>query len=217
MKAETFVAALEEEMAQLFSGLGDRGALESEGRGNLDIANLLELALTSELEAAELAARWLPTTLELDAKLLFGRQCGDEMKHYALIRKRLEELGKPAPEMPTPRFSALYHYLLELPTTIERIAGGPFAREAIAQVRNAQFIALCEAEGDTVTAQLYREVIQPDEVAHQRFAREVLVRLATSVEAQERSARACRTALAIADELSILARRSQGIYPLPVS
>jgi hypothetical protein len=217
MNGETFVAALEAEMAELFSRLGERGALESEGGGNLNVAHLLELALTSELEAAELAARWLPTTSELDAKLLFGRQCGDEMKHYALIRQRLEELGQPIPDTTTPSFSALYHYLVELPSTIERVAGGPFTREAIAQVRNQQFIALAESQGDAVTAQLYREVIQPDEATHQRLAHQVLARLATTPEAQELAARACRTALAIADELSILAERSHGIHPLPVS
>lgn len=213
---EEFVLALEQEMQRLFAQLGERETLESEGHGNLSIPNLLELALVSELEAAELAARWLPSTPEIEAKLLFGRQCGDEMKHYALIRHRLEELDHP-PSTDAPRFGPLYPYLLELPTTAERIAGGPFAREAIAQVRNAQFIALCEAEGDTRTAALYREIIQPDEAHHQRLAREVLAKILQTPEDQERAARACRTTLAIADELSLLAERSKGIRPLPVS
>jgi DNA-binding ferritin-like protein len=221
MDGPTFVAGLVEEMRVLFAGLGEQGALEAESRGRVEIPTLLALAMTSELEAADLAAFWLPTTPEIDAREIFAGQCGDEMKHYRLIADRLAALGHPAPVAPaeavTAGFSPLYPYLKDLRTTAERMAAGPFAREAIAEVRNAQFIALCERQGDHETARLYRDVIQPEEVHHHRIGRAWLERHLVGAAEQEAAASAARTTLAIADELSELAQRSTGRHPIPSS
>ena len=94
MNGKQFVAALLEEMQRLFSRLGETDTLESESQGQVDVVSLLKLALKSEIEASELAGFWLPSTPEVDAKLLLAQQCGDEMKHYALISQRLVELGE---------------------------------------------------------------------------------------------------------------------------
>lgn len=219
MNGPEFVATLVEEMRALFARLGERQALEGESGGRIEMVTLLQLALQSELEAAELAALWMPATPELDAKMVFARQCGDEMKHYALIQSRLEALGQETTSFDplATGFGPLYHYLKGLKSTVERIAGGPFAREAIAEVRNAQFIAFCEASGDHETARLYREVIQPDEVLHHRLGREVLERYCTTPELQAAAAAATRATLAIADELSTLAERATGAHPIPAS
>jgi proline dehydrogenase len=104
-----------------------------------------------------------------------------------------------------------------LKTTVERIAAGPFAREAIAKVRNEQFIELCEQMGDNATARLYRDLIQPEEIHHHELGRQVLERLCTTPELQELAAEAARNTLAIADELSTLAERSTGMRSIPVS
>ena len=108
--SRTFVAGLVAEMQAIFAGLGEQGALESESQGKVDIVTLLRLALKSELEASELAGHWMPTTPEIDAKMAFARQCGDEMKHYDLIAKRLGAPGGASVgrlEAPTlPRFSS---------------------------------------------------------------------------------------------------------------
>ncbi len=219
MDAREFVAGLVTEMQALFSKLGERQTLEAESKGRLEVATLLRLALQSELEAAELAGFWLPTTAEIDAKMVFGRQCGDEMKHYHLISKRLGELGEDVAgyDPHAEGFSPLYHHAKGLKRTVERIAAGPFAREAIAEVRNAQFIEFCEAAGDETTARLYREIIQPDESLHHRLGREFLELHATTAELQAAAAAATRDTLAIADELSTLIERSTGLGPLPVS
>ena len=219
MDAREFVAGLVSEMRALFAGLGEQGALEGESQGRVEIPTLLELAMTSELEAADLAAFWLPTTPEIDAREIFAGQCGDEMKHYRLIVDRLAALGHPvvAAEPASAAFSPLYPYLKELRTTAERMAAGPFAREAIAEVRNAQFIALCDRQGDRETARLYREIIQPEEIEHHRAGRAWLERHVTGEAEQELVARAARTTLAIADELSTLAQKSAGPHPIPSS
>jgi bacterioferritin (cytochrome b1) len=219
MDGNEFVARLQQEMRELFSQLGETETLESESGGRVEVETLLELALQSELEASEIAALWMPTTAELDAKQLLARQCGDEMKHYDLIARRLAELGRD-PAMLDPLeggYSALYHYLRPLRSTVERVAAGPFAGEAVAEVRNAQFIAFCKRVGDVETARLYEQVIQPEEVEHHQMAAVVLAGHCTTPELQERAAAAARNTLAIADELRTLARKTTGLTHIPVS
>lgn len=219
MTSHEFVASLVAEMEAVFARLGAREALEAESQGKVEIVTLLKAALRSEVEAAELGGHCLPTTPELDAKSAFAQQCGDEMKHYRLIVARLAELGQDVSndDPLAEGYSPLYLYVKGLKTTVERIAAGPFAREAIAKVRNEQFIELCEQMGDTGTARLYRDLIQPEEVHHHELGRKVLERLCTTPELQRLAAEAARNTLAIADELSTLTERSTGMRSIPAS
>jgi 1,2-phenylacetyl-CoA epoxidase catalytic subunit len=219
MESHEFVAALVEEMQGLFRQLGEHETLEAESKGELEVVTLLKLGMTSELEASEIAALWMPTTPEIDAKLILAQQCADEMKHYQLIGGRLEELGQDlsAFDALADGYSPLYNYLRDLPSTLERIAAGPFAHEAIAEVRNAQFIEFCRSVGDEGTAKLYEEIIHPEEVHHHQMGRSFLERYARTPEEQERAAGAARTTLAIADELRNLAEKITGLHHIPVS
>jgi bacterioferritin (cytochrome b1) len=215
---QQLVANLLAEMEQLFAQLGELDTLESESEGNVDIVTLLRLALKSEVEAAEIAGLWISTTSELDAKAVFAQQCGDEMKHYQLLCQRLEALGEDSSSFSIEgNHSPLYHYLTTLHTTVERLAAGPFAREAVAEVRNRQFIDLCQRLGDEETARLYTEVIQPEEVHHHELGRDLLAKYATTAELQARGAEAARTSLAIADELRTLTEKLTGLHGIPVS
>lgn len=219
MNAKDFVAGLMDEMKQLFDRLGETDTLESESEGRVDVVTLLRLALKSELEASELAGLWMPTTPEMDAKMCLAQQCGDEMKHYGLISQRLTELGEDlsAFDPLADGHSPLYQYLRGLRTTVERIAAGPFTSEAIATVRNAQFVNFCRSVGDGGTARLYDEVIQPEEQHHHELGRQVLEKYATTPELQELAAAAVRNTLAIADELRNLAAKTTGVHNIPVS
>jgi hypothetical protein len=214
-----FVASLAAEMERLFAQLGEHETLVAESEGRVDVVTLLQLALKSELEASELAGFYLPTTAEMDVKMMLAAQCGDEMKHYELISARLAELGQDLAgfDPMADGYSPLYQYLRGLRTTVERVAGGPFAREAIAEVRNAQFIAFCRSVGDDETARLYEETIHPEEIHHNRTARRVLERYAVTPELQELAASAARNTLAIADELRTLAEKSTGMHNIPAS
>jgi bacterioferritin (cytochrome b1) len=219
MNGPEFVAHLQAEMRGLFESLGESETLEAESEGRVDVVTLLRLALQSEMEASEIAALWMPTTPELDAKQVLAHQVGDEMKHYDLIARRLAELGEDLAGFDplAGGYSALYHYLRPLRATVERIAAGPFAGEAIAEVRNAQFIAFCRRVGDDGTARLYEEVIQPEEVHHHRIAADFLAHHCTTPELQEVAAAAARNTLAVADELRTLERKRTGISNVPVS
>jgi hypothetical protein len=219
VNSKEFVAQLMDEMGGLFARLGETETLEAESDGKVDVVTLLRLALKSELEASELAGFWMPTTPEVDGKMAFALQCGDEMKHYGLISQRLVELGEdltgfdPLEEGHSP----LYQYLRGLRTTVERIAGGPFASEAIALIRNAQFVTFCRSVGDEETARLYADTIQPEEAHHHQLGREILEKYLTTPELQELAASAVRNTLAIADELRNLAVKTTGVHNIPVS
>lgn len=219
MDSKTFVQGLVDEMHELFGRLGEREILEAEAQGQVEVVTLLKLALQSELEASEIAAHWLPTTAEIDAKTVLAQQCADEMRHYNLITRRLEELGEDLAGFDpfAGGHSPLYHYLKGLRGTLERIAAGPFACEAVAEVRNAQFIAFCHSVGDTKTAELYEQIIQPEEVLHHHHGREILERHAITPEIQAQVASAVRSTLAIADELQNLSEKTTGLHNLPVS
>lgn len=219
MDAKTFVASLLDEMQDLFGKLGDAETLEAESDGQVEVIPLLRLALMSELEASEIAAYWLPSTPEVEAKTLLAEQCSDEMRHYNLIAKRLAALGDDLSDFDPIKegYSPLYHYLRTLSTTLERIAAGPFACEAVAEVRNAQFITFCRSVGDTKTARLYEEIIHPEEIHHHQLGRRFLERHASTPEVQARVATAVRSSLAIADELKTLTKKTTGLSTVPMS
>jgi hypothetical protein len=192
------------------SAAGDAAALPSP-------VELLKLALRNEYEATELAAFWFCSTVELDVKLAFARQCGDEAKHYRWIEERLraEDINldgyDPAAAGPSP----LQTYLRGLTSTVERAAAGPFTREALAVARNEVFIAFCEERGDHDTAALYRDRIQPDERHHHELGRRLLAKYATTPELESRARAAARRTLEIADEVQELLRLRSGICRAP--
>ena len=217
MTAEEFVAALDAENRTLLERLAPDATLAPEVEGDLTVVNLLKVALKNEVEATEIAARWLTTTDDLDAKLAFARQVGDEARHYRLIGERLRALGVDASGLnPLAKgWGPLFQYLDTLTTTVSRVAAGQFTREAIAVVKNRQFIEFCERAGDKETATLYRDVIEPDERYHHDLGRRLLLRLATTPEAQATARAAARRTLELAEELQRVALTTAGIHHAP--
>jgi 1,2-phenylacetyl-CoA epoxidase catalytic subunit len=183
----------------------------------LTVARLLTLALKNELEATECAAAWIPTTREVDVKLALARQAGDEAKHYRLIQKRLAELGVDTTTLDplASGKSPLLAFLLEVQGTVARVAAGQFTREALAVVRNAEFIKFCRARGDDATAELYETIIQPDERHHHELGRALLRGLASSDEAQMAARASSARTLELAEEIQETARLRMGISRAP--
>jgi len=217
MTAQEFVAQLDGENRQRLSRLAPDDTLKPEVEGDLTVLNLLKVALRNEIEATEIAARWLVTTDDVDVKLAFARQVGDEAKHYRMIAERLRALGFDAKSFdPLAKgYGPLFQYLDTLTTTVERVAAGQFTREAIAVVKNRQFIEFCEHAADRDTAAMYRDVIEPDERYHHELGRTLLLRLATTPEAQAAATRAARRTLELADELQRRALATAGIHHAP--
>lgn len=178
-----------------------------------DMKQLLRGALRAELEASEIAALWVPVTPELEARIAFARQCGDEARHYTLIERRLHELGGVAGVREAP--SKLFRYLSGLGTTVERVAAAQFTREAVGYKANELFIAFCEEAGDNATARLYREEIQPDEKRHHEWGQNLLAELAQEPHAQAIARQAILTTLSLADELRSLAAGRMLVETVP--
>jgi bacterioferritin (cytochrome b1) len=217
MTAEEFVARLDADNQRLLRQLAPDETLRPEVEGDLNVLNLLKVALKNEIEATEIAARWLVTTDDIPVKLAFARQVGDEAKHYRMIAERLRGLGfDPGTFDPLAKgYGPLFTYLTTLGTTVERVAAGQFTREAIAVVKNRQFIEFCEHAGDRETATMYRDVIEPDERYHHELGRALLLRLADTPEAQAAATAASRKTLALAEELQRAALSGAGIHHAP--
>jgi len=217
MNAAEFVAGLDADNQTLLKALEPDATLKPEIDGPLNVPNLLKVALKNEIEATEIAARWLVTSDDVQVKLALARQVGDEAKHYRLIADRLGALGIDVSTLDplATGYGPLFKYLDSLLTTVERVAAGQFTREAIAVVKNRQFIDFCERVGDLETAALYRDTIEPDERYHHELGRRLLLRLATTPEAQAAATRAARRTLELADELQRKALATAGIHHAP--
>jgi len=212
-EAEAFLAELDAENARALERIA-AGAAREPGEGTT-VGKMLLLALKNEMEATECAAAWIASTSEVDVKLALARQAGDEAKHFALIQKRLAEMGVDTSRFdPGPR-SALLQFLAGLQTTVERVAAGQFTREALAVVRNDEFIRFCRSRGDDATATLYEDVIQPDERHHHQLGRRLLGRLATTDEARAAARAAAGQTLQMAEELQEIARLKLGLSRAP--
>lgn len=217
MTPAEFVAKLDAENQAALRGLEPGATLKPEVEGALNVPNLLKVALKNEIEATEIAARWLVATDDVRVKMAFARQAGDEAKHFRMIGDRLKQLGFD-PDAIDPLaggFGPLFKYLDSLTTTVERVAAGQFTREAIAVVKNRQFIEFCDRVGDKDTAALYRDVIEPDERYHHELGRALLLRLATTDDAQASATRAARRTLELAEELQKKALATAGIHHAP--
>src|SRR5207245_1855338 len=57
------------------------------------LAALLKIALKNEIEAAEIAASWVPTTPEIDAKLALARHAGRGAKRDCAALPRRDQPG----------------------------------------------------------------------------------------------------------------------------
>ncbi|HVV82327.1 MAG TPA: ferritin-like domain-containing protein [Kofleriaceae bacterium] len=181
MDATAFVRELEAEKAErlapiLAAGRTSLAADDATG----DTTRLLQVALANEIDVSELAALWMPTTAELDVKLAFARQAGDEASHFQLVADRLAALGFHAAAFTPPGPNPIFAYLRGLTSTVERIAAGLFTLESIAHGVNENFMAYCLARGDHETVRLYQTYIQPDELAHQQLGQRLLARHAVT-------------------------------------
>jgi uncharacterized ferritin-like protein (DUF455 family) len=178
-KVSAFVRDLEAFKTERLVPIAGAGRTSLEGGAHGDATAMLQIALANEINVSELAATWMPTTPELDVKLAFARQAGDEAGHFMLVADRLRALGFDVDSFRATE-NPLFAYLRGLTTTVERIAAGLFTLESIAYAVNENFMAFCAARGDDETVRIYREYIQPDERAHQELGQTLLAKYATT-------------------------------------
>lgn len=190
----------------------------SSGRGlagSVETKSLLQVALVNEIAVSELAAGWVATTAELDAKLAFARQAGDEAGHFQLVADRLRAQGFDVDAFVPPERNPLFRYIASLSTTVERVAASLFALESIAYGVNENFIAYCRAHGDDETVRLYETIIQPEEREHQEIGRALLAKYAATPDAQARATAVVDEVLAIAATTRAAAATRLGVACFP--
>ena len=215
MGGERFVDALKTEMEAKLAKLNTDPSLTEVG-GTAKLAPLVKMALKNEMEAAIIAAEWVATTPEVDARIALARHAGDEARHYELIAEEARRLGIPlegydAIDPPSPVLT----YLRTLTTTVDRVAGALVAREAMGGRRNAQFLKVLDAAGHEGLARLYREVINPDEQRHHQSGCTVLAGLAVTLEEQESARRAALRLLEIGDQVRTTLMEKMRVIVVP--
>ena len=212
--AAVFLDELDRNIAETLAGLDALKDPEPKPAGNEEVVRRLKIALKNELEAAELAALWMPTTPEVDIKLGLARQAGDEARHYRLIEEHMSELGMELDGFDPLEngYSPMFQLLSGFSSTVERVAGAQLTRESLALKKNEQFIEFCNGVGASETATLYRERIQPDEEWHVRLGRQALGRYAVTPELQETARQASKAVL----ELAVKIQKKQ-LYEMKIS
>jgi 1,2-phenylacetyl-CoA epoxidase catalytic subunit len=191
-------------------------ALEGRGGAMAPLAALLKMALKNEMEAAVIAAEWVASTPEIEAKLAFACHAGDEARHYQILEEKARVLGVHLQGFdPLSPESPVLTYLRSLKTTVERVAAALVAREAMGRRRNIQFLKFLEAVGQKEIARLYQDVINPDEDKHHRAGCAVLAKLALTPPAQEQARRACKRLLEIGDQARTLTMERTGAPVVP--
>jgi hypothetical protein len=166
--------------------------------GEGDAKAMLQVALANEISVSQLAASWVASTPEVDAKIAFARQAGDEAGHFELVAERLRAHGFELEAFTPPTNNPLFQYVAGLETTVERVAAGLFALESIAYGVNENFIAYCRARGDVETVRVYEETIQPEEREHQEIGRRLLAKYAVTDDARARATQVVDRVLEIA-------------------
>lgn len=183
--------------------------------GTADSKALLQVALVNEISVSELAASWVRSTPEIDVKIAFARQAGDEAGHFQLVADRLRTLGFDVDGFVPPPVNPLFQYLATLESTVERVAAGLFALESIAYGVNENFIAYCRAHGDDETVRIYDTIIQPEEREHQAIGAVLLDKYVTSADARARALAAVDRVLEIARSTRAAAATRLGVTCFP--
>jgi hypothetical protein len=183
-----FVHEMEAFKAERLAPIIEAGLTALAAGANGEAKTLLQTALSNEMSVSELAAGWMASTPEIDVKLAFARQAGDEAGHFQLVAARLTALGFDVADFKMPAQNPLFDYLRGLSSTVERVAAGLFTLESLAYAVNENFMTYCTQRGDEETVRIYREYIQPDERAHQQLGQRLLARLAVTA-AQKRATR----------------------------
>jgi 1,2-phenylacetyl-CoA epoxidase catalytic subunit len=215
MNGAEFVAKLKTENESLLAKIDEPPLSWGVPKTEL-VAVLIKMALKNEIEATEIAAEWVPTTPELNAKLALARHAGDEARHYQLIEEQARAVGMALEGFrPLDSPSPVLNYLRTLTTTPERIAAALVAREAMGGRRNAQFLAFLDRAGLGELAALYRDVINPDEERHHLSGCAVLAELATTPETQQAARRAALGLLETGDRVRANALQNTGAPVIP--
>lgn len=200
--AETFVHEMEEKNQNSFQRLlaSLQQILEKEA---FSPADLVRLEMRNVIESTEVAALWLTDSDSLEGKLTLASHCGDEARHFHLLRDRLAELGVDPLTFDARYggYSKMFAFFRSLQTTEERAAAGFLTLGAYHALRLDLLAAQSNAKGDGTTAALFQGVLKDDALAVRDAGRKKLLETAVAEESQARARRAAFRTIELTGEL----------------
>jgi len=154
----------------------------------------LQFGVVMERKAAEVTAPWVGRIPDIDLQQPMSEYVANELKHAAILRKRIRELdGDPDAlwNQPLKELKDLWDFHASLGSLCELIASVQFGHEEFFPRTSQSFI---ERVGpiDAQTAAIYRETLLADEAGHEWIAPEILTRYATDDLLQSRCLEALR-------------------------
>jgi len=156
---------------------------------------VMQSRLFNEIRAGEIFGGWLKSTPELDVKKTLAEAVHEEYEHAGFLEAALRSKGAtPYDYQPLPAQMAMFNSFEGLTDTVERIAAFPMAGEGVADYLIAKSLAAGTVP-NWVTDPYER--IHEDEAEHGNYPFEILVKYATTLEKQERAARAVAMSLAL--------------------
>jgi hypothetical protein len=148
----------------------------------------LQFGVVMERKAAEVTAPWVGKIPDLDLQQPMSEYVANELKHAAILRRRIRELdGDPDAlwNNPLEELKQLWDFHATLGSFCELIASVQFGHEEFFPRTSKSFIERVRAI-DPPTAAIYRDTLLADEEGHEWIAPEILRRYATDGESQQK-------------------------------
>jgi hypothetical protein len=148
----------------------------------------LQFGVVMERKAAEVTAPWVGRIPDIDLQQPMSEYVANELKHAAILRKRIRELdGDPDAlwNQPLKELKELWNFHASLGSLCELIASVQFGHEEFFPRTSESFIERVTPV-DPTTAAIYRDTLLADEAGHEWIAPEILTRYATDDLVQSR-------------------------------
>ena len=148
----------------------------------------LQFGVVMERKAAEVTAPWVSKIPDLELQQHMSEYVVNELKHSAILRKRIAELnGDPDAlwNQPLKELKELWDFHASVGSLCELIASVQFGHEEFFPRTSKSFIERVTPV-DPTTAAIYRDTLLADEAGHEWIAPAILKRYATDAETQQK-------------------------------
>ncbi len=148
----------------------------------------LQFGVVMERKAAEVSAPWVSRLPELELQHCLSEYVANELKHAAILRKRISELNGDPDALwnnPLKELKELWDFHASLNSFCELFASVQYGHEEFFPRTSKSFIERV-APIDPTTASIYRDTLLADEEAHEWLAPEILRRYAADGVTQQR-------------------------------
>lgn len=190
LKADAFLKKLAERREMMWAKMAaDRKSYGAEKPLTQEmVVRRLQFGVVMERRAAEVTARWISHVPDLDIQHSLSEYVANELKHAAILRARLTELGQEPDALwknPIKELKELWDYHAALDSFCELLASVQYGHEEFFPRTSKSFIQRVEPI-DPKTASIYRDTLLADEEGHEWLAPEALRRYALDAPTQRR-------------------------------